>query len=119
MDRIRLNYKKYRLTGVSQQWKAYRKQAIQDIKELWQKNHKYYEPFSDDYYQLYDSWDQNDIYYGYCKFVLDAGDENFTICHVNEPNSAFGIFIDDFDELISYWREKLNDPSISISMITD
>jgi len=119
MDRIRLNYKKYRLSGDSFQWKAYRKQAIQDIKDHWKKNHKYFEPFPDYYFQLYDSYNQNDIYNGNCKLVLDAGDENFTICHVNEPNSAFGIFINDFDELIELWRVKLNDSSISITMITD
>jgi hypothetical protein len=117
MDRIRLNCKKYRLCGASERWKTYREQAILDLKEHWKTHQKYYEPSGTaDYFQLYDAWDQNDIYNGWCRFVVDAGDERFTIGHVWEPDTnASSIYLDDFDELIKYWREKLHDPTISLT----
>lgn len=115
MDRIRLNCKKYLLFGTSERWKAFRKQAIADIRACWQRRGKYHEPFQGgDLLQLYDSWDRNDIYNGWCRFQVDAGDERFTVGAVFEPADGPGIPFDDFDELIGMWREKLGDPTIGL-----
>jgi hypothetical protein len=112
-DRIPLCGARYVLEGDSAAWREHRIRAILEIKAYWQMRGWYYEPSGeDDYFQLYDSWKQEEIRNGLCTFVVDAETPRFIICQRNVPPG--GKRPKQFDPLIREWRRTLDDPSIRL-----
>ena len=115
MDRIRAgDCFKYRLTIPVDNWPVVRLKIISDIRTAFKASNGYYEPFHNgEVLQLYYPLDRGNIENGNCQIIVDAGDQNMTICErfdVNSGDEPMKIF----NGLIDKWRKAFNDPSLEL-----
>ena len=113
MDRIKTSGFKYSLKIDTRIWGSIKPKIINDIKNEF-RNGGYFQPFhGGDYLEIIYPFDRDKVYNGLCQLVIDAGDENITVCEIcdyEKTNEA----MKKFNKLVEKWKSKYGDPSMEL-----